>query len=454
MATGLLFAAYRARRVPTSGLVFAYIANLALIHWAGALIYALPWYTTPQARQVQTGFHETTYGFVALIAGVGASLIFSSSDRRSVHRAVLPVGRLAWTYIAVGLTSYLVLLPWLGTVPTLGAVLAAGWNLYAIGIALKCREVAEQERWTAILPWLVLVFLTPVITILTQGFLGFGVQVVIVVIVFMATTTRHRWRWTAASLLLIYPALSIYVAYMAQRDYLRQSVWGGDPMRARIERLYDTARSVEPFDITNQSHIQPIDERLNQNQLVGACVEYLDGLSHPFAGGETLWYGVIALVPRIVWPDKPVVAGSMGLVTRYTGVTFGAFTSVGIGQVMEFYMNFGTAGVIVGFFVFGLIVAAFDRAAAIHLRSGDYVGFTAWFLPGMALLQAGGSIVEITSSVAAGAATAYLLNHHVLPAIGFDPPRPRVVRARRARRPLRPMARIRPFPPRNRRALS
>jgi len=418
VATGVVFAVYRLLRLPTSGLVFAYIASLALIHWTGAMLYALPWYGGPQSEQVYSGFRQATYGLLSLVVGVVACLAVTRPSKTRRPKPPETTSTLPWAYVVIGITSYLVLIPLLGSVPTLSAVLVAAWNLFAIGIALQCRRASEQRRWTALVSWLAVVFLTPALTIVTQGFLGFGVQVLIVVIVFLATTTTRRWRWMIASLLLVYPALSFYVAYMAQRDVLRQSVWGGDPMTRRIVRLYDTVRSVEPFDITNAAHLQPIDGRLNQNQLVGACVEYLDNRAHPYADGETLWYGIVALVPRIMWAEKPVVAGSMGLVSKYTGLTFGAGTSVGIGQVMEFYMNFGTPGVVIGFLLFGIVVAAFDRAAGSRLQAGDVAGFAARFLPGMALLQAGGSMVEITSSIAAGAVTAYIVNTHVLPALG------------------------------------
>ena len=435
-ALGLL-SLYRAQRAPMSGLVFAYLVSLALIHWTGAFLYALPWYTSPQSAQVLTGFRQATYGLVALTAGIVTWLTIAAGQssvrlRRSAQNDRQQAS-LSWCYLGIGLASYLLLIPLLGWVPTLGAVLAAAWSLFAIGVALKCRDASDRGRPLQLVLWLGAVFLTPALTIVTQGFLGYGVQVVTVVLVFLAMTTRHRLRWTILSILLVYPAMSFYVAYMAQRDALRQSVWGGDPVKRRVVRLYDTARTVEPFDVKNTAHLQFVDGRLNLNQLVGACVDYLANGAHAFADGETLWYGVIAIAPRIIWPDKPVVAGSMGMVTKYTGITFGAGTSVGIGQVMEFYMNFGVRGVVLGFFVLGLAVAAFDHAAAVALRSRDLAGFVFWFLPGMALLQAGGSMVEVTSSMAAGFVTAHVVNTHLLPALGFAPAGQDEARERRRR---------------------
>ena len=57
----------------------------------------------------------------------------------------------------------------------------------------------------------------------------------------------------------------------------------------------------------------------------------------------------MGLVPRALWPDKPAVGGGGSLVTEYTGIPFEEGTSVGAGQVLEFYVNFGIPGVLAGF---------------------------------------------------------------------------------------------------------
>ena len=71
---------------------------------------------------------------------------------------------------------------------------------------------------------------------------------------------------------------------------------------------------------------------------------------------------------------------------------------------------------VVGFFVLGGVVAFFDRAAARWLVLGDWKRFMFWFLPGLGFLQAGGQLVEVTSTVAAGFVTAIIVNQFVVPA--------------------------------------
>jgi hypothetical protein len=137
--------------------------------------------------------------------------------------------------------------------------------------------------------------------------------------------------------------------------------------------------------------------------------------SGDFAYGETFWQAVLALVPRFVWPNKPIFAGSPGLVSQYTGFTFAEGTSVGVGQIMEFYINFGTLGVTLGFLILGALITVIDATAGQRLRHGDWQGFALWYLTGISFLSVGGSLVELTSSAGASVITALLVNKYLLP---------------------------------------
>ena len=87
-----------------------------------------------------------------------------------------------------------------------------------------------------------------------------------------------------------------------------------------------------------------------------------------FAYGATVppW----ALIPRAVWPDKPDVAGSGDIVSEFTGIRFAEGTSVGVGQVMEFYVNFGIPGVLIGFFGLGYLLMWLDQGIMRSLLRG------------------------------------------------------------------------------------
>ncbi|MEO8112745.1 MAG: hypothetical protein ABI655_00095, partial [Phenylobacterium sp.] len=111
---------------------------------------------------------------------------------------------------------------------------------------------------------------------------------------------------------------------------------------------------------------------------------------------------LIALVPRALWPDKPVFGGSPAIVSEMTGLHLNPNTSFGVGNVMEFQVNFGTPGVIVGFLSLGWLIGMFDVRAALAESRGDLSRAMLFFLPGAALLQPIGSMVELAGGAAAG----------------------------------------------------
>lgn len=419
MATaGIILYRFWKRKMVGAGLVLAYLLVLGLIHWLGAAVYLLPWYSNPDISVVEAGFLQSTYAVIAFAIGV---LILAPVAMRvfqfppSVTTSREPNPRLAKMYIVVGVVSYLVLLPLFGRLPTITALVAAGWSLVVVGLALACWRAWQVGRRRAFAGWLIAALSLPFFTIVTQGFLGYGMIAFLVVFAFIACFVGPRRKLIVGTPILTYLSLSLYVTYMGERVGIRALAWGGAPITARIAHLYHTLSNLEWFNPYNIVHLQRIDDRLNQNYLVGAAMDYLTRGYQNFAYGDTLWQALIALVPRALWPDKPVVAGSMGLVTEYTGIHFAPGTSVGIGQVMELHINFGTVGVIFGFLIIGIIVRILDTAAGERLLKGDWQGFALWFLPGIAFLNVGGSLVEVTSSAGAAVVTALLVNNCLLP---------------------------------------
>jgi hypothetical protein len=130
-------------------------------------------------------------------------------------------------------------------------------------------------------------------------------------------------------------------------------------------------------------------------------------------GLSQLWYGATvplwAIIPRAVWPDKSPVAGSGELVSEFAGITFAEGTSVGTGQVLEFYMNFGMAGGLIGFAGFGFILMRLDRAMSHALAVGDIDGALKSGLLGLSLLMPLGSLAEILVSLCAAFVVSQLL---------------------------------------------
>jgi len=131
----------------------------------------------------------------------------------------------------------------------------------------------------------------------------------------------------------------------------------------------------------------------------------------PYGNGETVKEAFMAVLPRAFWPEKGVMAGSSDIVSRFTGMRFVEGTSVGVGLVMEMFVNFGAPGVWLGFALFGALLMVIDERARLCLEHGDATRFAVWYLPGSALLQlCGGSLVDATASAAAGVVSVLLVN--------------------------------------------
>ena len=396
----------------------AYVLNLGLLHWLAAALYLLPWYTNHDPDVVALGLQQGT--FAVLGFGVGSLLLAPLFGRATANVAARPVRgmlepRLARRYVQVGLFAFFGLSPIVGRIPTVSAVVVQGWNLLVVGLGLMCWLAWRARREQAFVRWFIVALCLPLVTVVTQGFIGYG----------MAAATRdprvHRQLLSAPVETARHGAHSQLRGIVAVRHVHARS--HGDsrggverPTACRADsRVQLTLSTFEWFDLHNQDHLVRIDDRLNQNLLVGAAVQYMDAGLAPFAYGQTLYQGVIAVIPRAIWPTKPVVAGSGSLVTQYTGIQFAEGTAVGIGHVMEAYISFGVIGVIGGFIALGTLIGAIDGAAGRRLRAGDLRGFVQWFLPGLSFLQVGGSIVELTSSVAAAVLAAWLVNRLLRP---------------------------------------
>jgi hypothetical protein len=402
------------RKTPGTGLVLAYVLNLWVIHWVAPALYLLPWYQNFDQRIVEAGLEQSVYSAVAFAFGSLALTPFLLSFGILPRaRAQLEVDtRLPKAYIALGAGSYAVMSMGVGALPSATAVFATGQQLVVVGLALCCWHAWRTRSNGKLVLWLGVTLLLPFVTIVTRGFIGYGAVATLTVIIFISGFLKPRSAVLAAGILLGYLGLSVFVTYMRDRNEIRDTVWGGQPMHVRVTQLEATVSRFEWFDVSNADHLHAVDGRLNQSFLAGLAVSRLSDIGG-FAHGKTVWEALLALVPRAIWPDKPVQAGSGSLVSEYTGLRFVAGTSVGIGNVMEFYVNFGTIGVLLGFVLMGVLLTTLDLAAAKRLAVHDLHGFVLWFLPGISLLQVGGSLVEATGSAAASVFVALVANAYL-----------------------------------------
>lgn len=396
-----------------TGLVVTYALSFGALHWMSPALGLLPWHT-PADQFTEAGLHQAVFGIIAF--AIGGEYGLARHERRKgsaegLGQAVLVENRLINVYLFIGVVVYGVIFPFAGQIPSATAIVSTASTLAVAAIGLKCWNAWQTRSWGTLAIWLGSTIALPMITVIGQGFLGYGFAAMLTIFAFVASFQRLRWFTAVMGVIFAYMGMSIYVTYMRDRNDIRDVVWAGADVGDRVAQLQGTLASSEWFDPTNVDHLDRIDSRLNQNYLVGASVYHLKTGDTPFAHGATLWDAAIAMVPRAFWPDKPVFAGSGDLVADYTGFRYAEGTSIGIGALMECYVNFGTTGVFIGFFVIGAAVVYVDRSAGSALRRGDADTFLRWYLPGLSLLNVGGLFAEVTSTGAAALVVVVVVSH-------------------------------------------
>ncbi len=110
----------------------------------------------------------------------------------------------------------------------------------------------------------------------------------------------------------------------------------------------------------------------------------------PFQYGATYSYFAVALIPRLLWPDKPVA----GSANSYYAVAYGITneegaqrTTFGASILGEAYINFGWSGVIFMMFFQGIVISllqlAFGRPRSGAGGQAVFLAFFVFFLNGI-----------------------------------------------------------------------
>lgn len=100
--------------------------------------------------------------------------------------------------------------------------------------------------------------------------------------------------------------------------------------------------------------------RADMSDILAAQVQHQPEIE-PYAYGGTVFPSVfIALVPRFIWEDKTFSLGGSDFVSKYSGLKWGAGTSIGMPYQFELYANGGSIAVVVGLFLVGWLTAKLE----------------------------------------------------------------------------------------------
>jgi hypothetical protein len=268
--------------------------------------------------------------------------------------------RLALMVLGLGFFCH-TLVAWARSVATLLAVVSNGMLLAYTGAYLLVLN-GLWARDTRRLAWGVgAVTLVVLANLLIAGYAAHGAMILFTVL----CLSRLHDRFSMSALFqvgaLIVGGLMFYTIWMEGRGLVRDAINFDRPVEERVDALVAASRNEDAFDLFSQRQAERIQQRLDQSWLFTQGILWTPAIQ-PFADGATLYDAVLALVPRALWPDKPVVAGGRDFITQYTGVVFhySIEVSVGLHPIFEFYINYGLPGVLGGLFFFGILCGVLD----------------------------------------------------------------------------------------------
>ncbi len=399
-----LFAVLIARawfgKAPVAGLGLCHLLNLALIHFFTELFAGENSTVKLLDRYAgQIGFKLTAFSILGLLAAFIAVQVskhlFLTENMQAQVVSQIPPAKVGYLAIIFGFTAYFILGRILSFIPSITSILSSGLAVASAGMAVWYFITLKRVGPLAALGISSLSVIFPICTMLLIGFMGFGVFAILGLSCFMVCLHKPRSQMLIVAPVAVFLGLSLYPAYMKAREGIREKVWGdasySERVTATIEGIFDKWQWFDPED---EDQLVAMNGRLNQNVLVGASYEFMTAGGAQYANGETLIDGLLALVPRVIWTDKKIQAGSGGLVARYTGIKFAEGTSIGIGNIMELFVNFGLYGVFFGFFIIGICVYISDEICGLSLRKFNFSVFFLYFSMTQAFMNVIGSFVE------------------------------------------------------------
>lgn len=209
--------------------------------------------------------------------------------------------------------------------------------------------------------------------ILSTG--GFGVvSYETAILYFIYLFSRHKIPWL--TLVVVIPAL--FFIWSARDDFRGLTWFGGryqhynmfQKSRLYLQLIYERTTGKPSSGDTAMSAYERLASRTNHLITFVKTVE-LTPSRIPYWGGYTYSTLVYGLVPRFLFPFKPAKIVGQEFGHRYRLLNpHDLITSYNLPLLVEMYINFGPVGVVLGMFIFGLVLRAL-YALVNHPQCGD-----------------------------------------------------------------------------------
>jgi hypothetical protein len=175
---------------------------------------------------------------------------------------------------------------------------------------------------------------------------------------FMMVSLVHRFSFAFRLSFIAYAAPLVILVQSIKTEY-RKATWTGkqDASIGLITEIADKKKKENESDPFAQSQgVVRTVGRLNQGWHVGLVLRWVPK-HQEFSNGSDMWGDIEGTVlPRIFFPNKKSI-GSQDKFYAYTGHKLAKATSMTIGVLGDFYINFGRTGAFIGLFIFGAVIS-------------------------------------------------------------------------------------------------
>jgi hypothetical protein len=358
---------------------------------------------------------------------VAYSILGLTAMVAGIYLAWLPIGRtnnpqngqiglvpthinegLGWLTFWTGASAEL-MLRFVSTVPTLSTGVHCLASLAKIGLCILLTVAIKERRWSRFLVALTTFQMLSIVGSLASGFsfIRFQALLPLVAIWFVSRGLdfRNLIRWSLLAPVCGLAMFVISAAWLQTRDVIREG---------RLEGMTLIEEAGEFFRIYGSNLTSPdaksfmaaIMFRVDMTDILAAQVRYQPSVE-PYAQGETLLPILYAVIPRVLWSDKPVIVGGNSFVARFTGLHWDSATSVGLPYPFELYANGGPLLVIFGLGAIGFVCGKLELRLLRPQKSLG--GFWALALVTAVLTEGGERTDTVVPALVASALAAYAL---------------------------------------------
>lgn len=174
---------------------------------------------------------------------------------------------------------------------------------------------------------------------------------------FLLISLRYRFTFKTRSSFILLAAPLLIIIQSVKQEY-RAATWTGkrDSGIGLFAELAEKKQEKEDDPFEKSDGVISTVGRLNQGWHLGMVLKRVPK-KEPFSYGADMLSDLEGIIlPRIFYPDKKII-GSQDKFEKFTGHTLIGGTSMTIGILGDFYINFGRWGSFIALFIFGAIMA-------------------------------------------------------------------------------------------------